>query len=108
MSQQCPPLTAVALDPQLSLFVIFEKKVGVIRLFNSTVGKVNLFEEPAPQNTHELTPSSSVSLSTLSASPGSRSEEGCGARVGEVEFGGERPGPFPIYLPHSTRASSWW
>jgi len=113
MSQQRPPLTTVALDPQLTLFVVFEKKVGLIRLFNSAVGDVTLFEEPAPQNARELGPSSSVSSSTLSASsPGFASLSGRRSRTSLDGFGltkdnrGAWTLPAKLDLPRTSTAPS--
>jgi hypothetical protein len=47
MRQRPTSLLTAVLNPQLSLFVVFEKKVGLIRIVNSAVGEVVLFEEPA-------------------------------------------------------------
>jgi hypothetical protein len=57
-------LTTTVLNPQLSLFVVFEKKVGLIRIVNSAVGEVVLFEEPATYSSRDsFAASSSSSLS---------------------------------------------
>ena len=36
---------STVLNPQLSLFIVFEKKVGLIRIVNSAVGEVAFFED---------------------------------------------------------------
>jgi len=51
----------MVLNPQLSLFVVFEKKVGLIRLINSAVGEVNLFEEAPAHLSRDSLASSSLS-----------------------------------------------
>ncbi|KAI0306955.1 hypothetical protein B0F90DRAFT_1683794 [Multifurca ochricompacta] len=71
-------LNTTMLNPQLSLFIVFEKKVGLIRIINSAVGEVSLFEDV---NSHcvrdSLSPSSS-GLSSLSARRSRTSLDGFG------------------------------
>jgi hypothetical protein len=66
MRQRPSSSAATVLNPQLSLFVVFEKKVGIIRIVNSAVGEVAFFEEPPT-----LTARDSISASTCSAPPSS-------------------------------------
>jgi len=72
--------TTTVLNPQLSLFVVFEKKVGLIRIVNSAVGEVALFEEPTAHSPRDSTSSlsfastsSSLSTSGLASLSGRRS-----------------------------------
>ncbi|KAI0322494.1 hypothetical protein OF83DRAFT_1161187 [Amylostereum chailletii] len=61
---------------QLSLFVVFEKKAGLIRLVDSAVGEVELYEDPfiGHQHSRELTLSSPLqSTSSLGSHHGRRS-----------------------------------
>lgn len=67
MRERPASLTTAVLNPQLSLFVVFEKKVGLIRLVNSAVGEITLFEEPASQSPRDQCPPSSCSTSTSSS-----------------------------------------
>lgn len=45
MRQRPTSLMSTVLNPQLSLFIAFEKKVGLIRIINSAVGEVAFFED---------------------------------------------------------------
>jgi hypothetical protein len=45
MRQRPTSLMSTVLNPQLSLFIVFEKKVGLIRIVNSAVGEVAFFED---------------------------------------------------------------
>ena len=64
MRQRPSSFATTVLNPQLSLFVVFEKKVGLIRIVNSAVGEIAFFEEPAAIPTREsLAYSPSVSSS---------------------------------------------
>jgi len=45
MRQRPTSLMSMVLNPQLSLFIVFEKKVGLIRIINSAVGEVAFFED---------------------------------------------------------------
>jgi hypothetical protein len=45
MRQRSTSLLSTVLNPQLSLFIVFEKKVGLIRIINSAVGEVAFFED---------------------------------------------------------------
>ena len=87
MRQRPASLTTAVLNPQLSLFVVFEKKVGLIRLVNSAVGEITLFEEPASQSPRDLGPSSSTSSSTLSPTSGFASLSGRRSRTSLDGFG---------------------
>jgi hypothetical protein len=70
MRQRPSSLATTVLNPLLSLFVVFEKKVGLIRIVNSAVGEVAFFEEPAANPSRDsLAPSPSFSTSS-SLSPG--------------------------------------
>jgi hypothetical protein len=61
--RQRPSSSAITvLNPQLSLFVVFEKKVGLIRIVNSAVGEVAFFEDPT------LTARDSLSYASFSRS----------------------------------------
>jgi hypothetical protein len=65
-----PSNSALTYDPQLSLFVIFEKKAGWIRLVDSAVGEVELYDKgvhTSPQLTHStLSPTSRRQKSSFS------------------------------------------
>jgi hypothetical protein len=71
MRQRPSSSAMTVLNPQLSLFVVFEKKVGLIRIVNSAVGEVTFFEEPTTLTARDslssspCSPSSSSSSSTL-------------------------------------------
>ena len=69
MRQRPSSFATTALNPQLSLFVVFEKKVGIIRIVNSAVGEVAFFEEP----TTTLTARDSLTTSPYSPSSSSTS-----------------------------------
>ena len=72
MRQPPSSFATTVLNPQLSLFVVFEKKVGLIRIINSAVGEIAFFEEPATIPTREslaYSPSFSPSASS-SLTPG--------------------------------------
>jgi hypothetical protein len=45
MRQRPTSLMSTILNPQLNLFIVFEKKVGLIRIINSAVGEVAFFED---------------------------------------------------------------
>jgi len=70
MRQRPSSSAATVLNPQLSLFVLFEKKVGIIRIVNSAVGEVAFFEEPTTtltaRDSISGSPSSPASTSTSS------------------------------------------
>ena len=87
MRQRPTSLTTAVLNPQLSLFVVFEKKVGLIRLVNSAVGEITLFEEPASQSPRDLCPSSSTSSASLSPTSGFASLSGRRSRTSLDGFG---------------------
>lgn len=87
MRQRPASLTTAVLNPQLSLFVVFEKKVGLIRLVNSAVGEITLFEEPASQSPRDLGPSSSTSSTSLSPTSGFASLSGRRSRTSLDGFG---------------------
>jgi hypothetical protein len=71
MRQHPSSFAATVLNPQLSLFVVFEKKVGLIRIVNSAVGEVAFFEEPNPLSSRDsLACSPSFSPSPSSLAPG--------------------------------------
>jgi hypothetical protein len=114
--RQCPPSFATTvLNPQLSLFVVFEKKVGLIHIVNSAVGEIAFFEEPAtipireslaytpsfsPSSSSTLTPGGLASLSgcrsrTLLDGFGLAKDSNCGARTlpAKLDF------PAPISTP---------
>jgi hypothetical protein len=59
--------TTTVLNPQLSLFVVFEKKVGLIRIVNSAVDEVALFEEPTAHSPRDSTSSMSFASTTSSS-----------------------------------------
>lgn len=73
MRQRPSTFAVTVLNPQLSLFVLFEKKVGLIRIINSAVGEVAFFEESSATLTARdslcYTPSVSSSYSTSSLAP---------------------------------------
>ncbi len=68
MRQRPSTFATTVLNPQLSLFVVFEKKVGLIRIVNSAVGEVAFFEETTSHTSRDslahspYSPSSSSSL----------------------------------------------
>ncbi|KAH9071689.1 hypothetical protein EDB83DRAFT_2221096 [Lactarius deliciosus] len=63
MRQRPTSLMSTVLNPQLSLFIVFEKKVGLIRIINSAVGEVCLFEEANAHSSRDsLSPSQSSGL----------------------------------------------
>jgi hypothetical protein len=66
MRQRSTSLLSTVLNPQLSLFIVFEKKVGLIRIINSAVGEVAFFEDT--NSVSHATPSRPPSR----ALPGSR------------------------------------
>jgi hypothetical protein len=69
MRQRPSSFAITVLNPQLSLFVVFEKKVGLIRIVNSAVGEVAFFEESSPLTARDsLSYSSSISASSSSSS----------------------------------------
>jgi hypothetical protein len=70
--------TTTVLNPQLSLFIVFEKKVGLIRIVNSAVGEVALFEEPAAHHS----PRDSTSSSSFASSSSSLSTSGLASLSG--------------------------
>lgn len=72
MRQRPSSSAAIVLNPQLSLFVVFEKKVGIIRIVNSAVGEVAFFEDPTTLTARDSlsSPSSPPSSSTTSAPGG--------------------------------------
>ncbi|KAH9173447.1 hypothetical protein EDB89DRAFT_2113970 [Lactarius sanguifluus] len=60
MRERPTSLMSTVLNPQLSLFIVFEKKVGLIRIINSAVGEVCLFDEANPHSSRDsLSPSQS-------------------------------------------------
>ncbi|KAH9960520.1 hypothetical protein BC827DRAFT_1268217 [Russula dissimulans] len=63
MRERPTSLTTMVLNPQLCLFVVFEKKVGLIRLINSAVGEVTLLEEAVAYSPRDTLSPSSSSLS---------------------------------------------
>ena len=68
MRQRPSSFAITVLNPQLSLFVVFEKKVGLIRIVNSAVGEVAFFEDPATITARDsLSYSSSISSSSSSS-----------------------------------------
>jgi hypothetical protein len=68
MRQPPSSFATTVFNPQLSLFVVFEKKVGLIRIINSAVGEIAFFEEPSTIPTREsLAYSPSFSPSTSSS-----------------------------------------
>jgi hypothetical protein len=67
MRQRPSSFPATVLNPQLSLFVVFEKKVGLIRIINSAVGEIAFFEEPTTLNTRDTLTYSPTSLSSSSS-----------------------------------------
>ena len=78
MRQRPSSFAATVLNPQLSLFIVFEKKVGLIRIVNSAVGEVAFFEEPTTLMTRDSLsgfpsspPASSSSASSSTLTPGS-------------------------------------
>ncbi|KAI9467238.1 hypothetical protein BJY52DRAFT_56697 [Lactarius psammicola] len=75
MRQRPTSLLSTVLNPQLSLFIVFEKKVGLIRIINSAVGEVTLFEDA---NAHSSRDSLSPSQSGLSARRSRTSLDGFG------------------------------
>jgi len=70
MRERPTSLTSTVLNPQLSLFIVFEKKVGLIRIINSAVAEVALFEDV---NTYSSRDSLSPSQSGLTGLSGRRS-----------------------------------
>ncbi len=57
MRQHPTSLVSTVLNPQLSLFIVFEKKVGLIRIINSQVGEVTLLEDTNAHSSRDsLTP----------------------------------------------------
>ena len=72
MRQRPSSFATTVLNPQLSLFILFEKKVGIIRIVNSAVGEVAFFEEPpsSPPARDSLSYAPSISSSS-SYSPSS-------------------------------------
>jgi hypothetical protein len=73
MRQRPSSSAMTVLNPQLSLFVVFEKKVGVIRIVNSAVGEVAFFEEPTTLTARDSlspSPSSPSSSSSSTLAPG--------------------------------------
>ena len=60
MRQRPTALISMVLDPQLSLFIVFEKKVGLIRIVNSAVSEVAFFEDTNPFSSRDsLSPTQS-------------------------------------------------
>ena len=55
--------------PQLSLFVVFEKKAGLIRLADSAVGEVELFDETAGNHALLSPLGASISVGSLGKKP---------------------------------------
>ncbi|KAI9513166.1 hypothetical protein F5148DRAFT_1317751 [Russula earlei] len=72
MRQRPTSLTTIILNPLLSLFVVFEKKVGLIRLINSSVSEIAIFEEPAAHSSRDSFASSSSLSPTALTSPSKR------------------------------------
>ena len=70
MRQRPTSLISTVLNPQLSLFIVFEKKVGLIRIINSAVGEVAFFED---FNAYSSRDSLSPSQSGLTGLSGRRS-----------------------------------
>ena len=71
MRQRPSSSAAIVLNPQLSLFVVFEKKVGIIRIVNSAVGEVAFFEDPTTLTARDsLTSPSSPPSSSSTSAPG--------------------------------------
>jgi len=72
MRQRPSSFATTVLNPHLSLFVVFEKKVGLIRIVNSAVGEVAFFEDPTTtltaRDSLSYSPSYSSSSSTLNPS----------------------------------------
>jgi hypothetical protein len=80
MHQRPSSLATTVLNPLLSLFVVFEKKVGLIRIVNSAVGEIAFFEEPVASPSRDslayspsFTTSSSLSPGGLASLSGRRS-----------------------------------
>ena len=80
MHQRPSSLATTVLNPLLSLFVVFEKKVGLIRIVNSAVGEIAFFEEPVTSPSRDslaytpsFTTSSSLSPGSLTSLSGRRS-----------------------------------
>lgn len=74
MRQRPSSFATTALNPQLSLFVVFEKKVGIIRIVNSAVGEVAFFEETTTLTARDsltTSPTSPPSSSTSTLAPSS-------------------------------------
>jgi hypothetical protein len=73
MRQRPSSFATTVLNPQLSLFVVFEKKVGIIRIVNSAVGEVAFYEEPTTltaRDSFSSSPSSPPSASSSTLTPG--------------------------------------
>ena len=106
MRQRPMSLTTMAVNPQLSLFVVFEKKVGLIRLINSAVGEVSLFEEsaaPFRDSSFSSSPLSATSVASLSGRRSRTSLDGFGlARDNR----GTWTLPAKLDLPTSSSATS--
>lgn len=66
---------------QLSLFVVFEKKAGLIRLVDSAVAEVELFDDAASM-THSLNEHGGTSFNSLGASSSRHSRKGRGSGDG--------------------------
>ncbi|KAI0248727.1 hypothetical protein BJV78DRAFT_1284612 [Lactifluus subvellereus] len=73
MHQRPASLTTTVLNPQLSLFIVFEKKVGLIRLVNSAVGEVALFDDSGSAHFSSSRDSLAPSPSGLATLSGRRS-----------------------------------
>jgi len=114
-------MTAV-LNPQLSLFVVFEKKVGLIRIVNSAVGEVVLFEEPASSHSPRDAsfgggPSSASSSSAALSPPVLASLSGRRSRTSLDGFGLAKDNrgawtlptklDLPATAPSPTTADTW-
>lgn len=118
MRQRPSTFATTVLNPQLSLFVVFEKKVGVIRIVNSAVGEVAFFEDPTTLTTRDsLSPSAgsfSASSSTQTASglsslPGRRSRtslDGFGLARDNNRGAWALPAKLDLPDPDSTPASA--
>lgn len=82
MHQRPMSLSTTVLDPQLSLFITFEKKVGLIRLANSAVGEIGLFDDGGSPHSsfssRDSIASSSSGLATLSGRRSRTSLDGFG------------------------------
>lgn len=88
MRQRPSSFAATVLNPQLSLFVVFEKKVGLIRIVNSAVGEVAFLEETTTLTARDsLSYSPSLSSSSTMTPGGLASLSGRRSRTSLDGFG---------------------